>query len=172
MKTRKAFSVRDIVLLPLLSAMLIVFQVVLAPLPNIEVVSLLIIVYTLFYRCKALVIIYIFAAAEIAIYGFGFWSFTYLYVWTVLWAVIMLLPRNLHPVLYAVVSGAFGLFFGTLCVLAYVAIGDFGMALSSWLSGLSFDLLHCVGNFFIALFLFRPLYSLFSWYEKKSAQRA
>ena len=32
------------------------------------------------------------------------------------------------------------------------------MALSYWISGLPFDLIHCVGNFVLTLILFKPLY--------------
>jgi energy-coupling factor transport system substrate-specific component len=34
------------------------------------------------------------------------------------------------------------------------------MALSYWISGLSFDLVHCAGNFVLTLVLFKPLYTV------------
>ena len=49
-------SVKDLVLIALLSALLLVSQVGLAFLPNVEVVSLLIILYTLFFKKLAMYI--------------------------------------------------------------------------------------------------------------------
>ena len=38
-----------------------------------------------------------------------------------------------------------------------VLIGGFAYDASRWASGIPFDLLHCAGNFAIALLLFAPL---------------
>ena len=53
-------------------------------------------------------------------------------------------------------SGGFGLSFGALCALPYLAGGPWA-AFSYWAAGIPFDLLHGLGNFFLALFLGRPL---------------
>ena len=80
----------------MLTALLLVSQVALAFLPNIEVVSLLIIIYTLFFKRKTLYIIYLFALLEGLLYGFGTWWIMYLYVWTILWGIAMLLQNQYH----------------------------------------------------------------------------
>jgi energy-coupling factor transport system substrate-specific component len=54
----------------------------------------------------------------------------------------------------------FGLLFGALCGIADIFIGGFGFAISKWASGIPFDIAHCVGNFCIALVLFKPLREL------------
>jgi energy-coupling factor transport system substrate-specific component len=41
-----------------------------------------------------------------------------------------------------------------------IFIGGFGYAVTKWISGIPFDIAHCVGNFFIALVLFKPLRQL------------
>ena len=41
-----------------------------------------------------------------------------------------------------------------------VFIGGVGYAAGKWVSGIPFDLVHCVGNFFMALLLFVPLRKL------------
>ena len=64
-------KVKDMVILAFLTAILLVGQVGMAFLQNIEVVSLLIIIYTLLFRKKVFYIIYIFAFLEGMIYGFG-----------------------------------------------------------------------------------------------------
>ena len=154
-------NIRELVLLSLLTALLLVGQVALAFLPNIEVVSILIIIYTLFFKRKTLYIIYLFALLEGLIYGFGLWWIMYLYVWTILWGIAMLLQKEKSPVIWAFVSGFFGLAFGTLCSVPYFIIGGVGAGLASIASGLMFDVTHGIANFVVALVLFKPLYLLF-----------
>ena len=154
-------TVKELVLIALLSALLLVAQVGLAFLPNIEVVSLLVILYTLFFKKKTLYIIYIFALLEGLIYGFGIWWIMYLYVWTILWGITMLLKSEKSPVIWAFISGFFGLFFGTLCSVPYFITGGVSMGISWIVAGLQMDIIHGIGNFFVALLLFQPLYTAF-----------
>ena len=74
----------------------------------------------------------------------------------VLAVVVMLFRKMESPLGWAVLSGAFGLSFGALCALVYWVTGGWAFALSWWVSGIPFDLLHCAGNFAMALVLFRP----------------
>jgi len=154
-------TVKELVLIALLSAVLLVCQVGFAFLPNIEVVSLLVILYTLFFKKKTLYIIYIFALLEGLIYGFGIWWIMYLYVWTILWGITMLLKKEKSPVVWAFTNAFFGLFFGTLCSVPYFITGGVSMGLSWIVAGLQMDIIHGIGNFFVALLLFQPLYTAF-----------
>lgn len=155
-------STKDIVLLALLSALLFVSQVALSGLANVELVSIFIILFTLFFRQKTLYIIYLFALLEGLIYGFGLWWICYLYVWTILWGITMLLKKETSAIIWAFVSGFFGLAFGTFCSIPYFFISGIQGGLAWIVSGLMFDLTHGVANFIIALLLFRPLHYLFS----------
>lgn len=150
-------SVKNIVLFALLAALLLIAQVALAPLPNIELVSLLIILYTVVLQKKTLYIIYVFVLLEGLIYGFGMWWFCYLYVWAVLWGITMLFRKEQNPLFFALISGLFGLFFGTLCSVPYFLTGGIEMGAAWIVSGLPFDIMHGIGNFAAALLLFRPL---------------
>jgi len=76
-------KIKDIAIIAMLSAILITVQVTLGFLPNVELVSVLIILYTLVFGRKSLAIIYVFVTVEGFIYGFGLWWFNYLYVWTI-----------------------------------------------------------------------------------------
>ena len=153
---------RDIVLLGLLGAILMVTKMALAWLPNIEPVSLLVMVYASVLGWKVLCPVYVYVALEYMIWGFGLWSACYLYVWTVLALLAILLRRMESPVGWAVLGGGFGLCFGALCALVYLAAGGWQFALSWWVSGIPFDLLHCAGNFAMALVLFRPCHKVLS----------
>lgn len=150
-------SVKNIVLFALLSALLLIAQIALAPLPNIELVSLLIILYTVVLQKKTLYIIYVFALLEGLIYGFGMWWFCYLYVWTILWGITMLFRNERHTLFFAFISGLFGILFGTLCSVPYFLTGGIEMGFAWIVSGLPFDIIHGIGNFVSALLLFRPL---------------
>lgn len=100
--------------------------------------------------------VYVYVMMEILIWGLGFWNLCYTYVWLVLVVLAMLFRKMESPLGWAVLSGAFGLSFGALCALVYWVTGGWAFALSWWVSGIPFDLLHCAGNFAMALVLFRP----------------
>ena len=91
-KTR--MGVIDVILIALLADLLLVFQIAFAFLPNIELVSLLIILYTLHLKRKTLFIIYLFALMEGLIYGFGLWWIMYLYVWTILYFIVRIFSKQ------------------------------------------------------------------------------
>ncbi len=147
----------EIVLLGMLGAIAYVGQVALSFLPNIEVVSVLFLVYTKVFRKKALFPIYVFVLLEGVFWGFGSWWIMYLYVWTVLWGITMLFSKNDLPLFWAVINGAFGLSFGAMCSVTQGVLYGIGSGFAYFISGIPYDILHCVGNFFTALFLYKPL---------------
>ena len=97
---------------------------------------------------------------EILFYGISTWNVYYLYVWTVLALGAIVMRKATHPLAWAMLSAVFGLFFGALCGIVDVFIGGFAYAGSKWVSGIPFDLLHCGGNFGMALIMFKPLRNL------------
>lgn len=135
-------------------------QVVMGPLPNIEPVSLLVMLFAVTFGWKSMYVIYTFVVMEILFYGFSVWNVYYLYVWTVLTLAAILMRKQTHPLAWALLSGVFGLLFGALCGIVDIFIGGFGYAAAKWVSGIPFDLLHCGGNFVIAGLLFVPMRGL------------
>ena len=69
--------------------------------------------------------------------------------------------------LFGVLGAVFGLLFGALCAPVYLFSGGLGYAVSWWVSGIPYDLLHCAGNFAMALVLFMPLRKLLETLYKK-----
>lgn len=126
-------------------------------LPNIEPVSLLVMVYAVTLGKKCLFPIYIYVILELLLFGIGIWSAGYLYVWAVLALIAWLLRDMNSPLGWALVAGGFGLLFGALFTPVCLLMGGPGFALSWWLSGIPFDLIHCGANFALALTLFVPL---------------
>jgi len=152
------YTVFEIVSMGMMTAILFAAQVLMGFLPNIEIVSLLIVLYAIVYGKKVFFIIYTFVLLEGLFYGFGLWWINYTYVWTIL-AIIALIFRNQTSSLFwSIVTGFYGLFYGALCSIIYFFIGGTSMAFSYWISGLPFDLTHCIGNFVVCIVLFNPLY--------------
>ena len=128
-----------------------------AQLPNIEPVSLCVMLLAVCLGWRGLYAVYIYVLLEIAVWGPGLWSLPYLYVWLILFAAARALRRMESPLGWAALSGCFGLLFGALFTPVYWAAGGWQHALSWWIAGIPMDLLHGAGNFVLALTLFRPL---------------
>lgn len=153
--------VRKITRIALLSAVLYVAKMALEFLPNMELISLLVILFTLVYGKEVFLIIAVFNLFEFIQWGFGTWWVSYLYVWPLL-GIITLLLKNLIKeefLVWSIVSGIFGLTFGSLFALVYIPI-DGAYALSYWISGLPWDVWHAVWNFVLMMILGRPIYFL------------
>lgn len=133
---------------------------VMAGLPNIEPVSLMVMLFGAVLGRKGLYPTYLYVLMEGLFYGLGTWNINYLYIWAILGLAAYLLRNMEHPVGWALLSGAFGLTFGALCAPVDVVIGGVSYAAAKWVSGIPFDIAHCVGNFVIALVLFNPMRKL------------
>ena len=151
----------------MLGALTFALQVVMAPLPNIEPVSLLVMLFAAVFGLKSLYAVYVFVMMEVLFHGIGLWNVNYLYIWAVLAVGAWLLRDMESPLGWAMLSGAFGLCFGALCGIVDVFIGGFPYAVTKWISGIPFDLLHCGGNFALTLILWKPLRTLLERLYKK-----
>ncbi len=162
---------KELVVMAFLSAALLAVQIALAPIPNIELVSLLIYIYTQVYRKRVFLIIYVFVLLEGCVYGFGVWWLGYLYVWSILAAAVLLTKdagKQKSVSLSCVILGGYGLIYGFLFSIPYFAVLGWKGGFAYWVSGIPFDLIHCAGNIAIALFLYKPLYSVIRWLNCKS----
>lgn len=157
---KPAINLREVALFGILGALTFGAKVAMSMLPNIEPVSLLVMLYAAVFGKKSLYPIYLYVLMEILFYGIQIWSINYLYIWAILALGAWLLRGAKSPLAWAALSGGFGLFFGALCAPVYLFTGGPGFALSWWASGIPFDLLHCAGNFVMALVLFQPMRTL------------
>ncbi len=152
--------IREIALFGMLGALTFGAKVAMSYLPNIEPVSLFVMLFAVVFGIKCLYPIYLYVILEILIYGIGTWNLNYLYIWAIL-AMAAYFMRNLkHPIWWALLSGLFGMSFGLLCAPVDFLLGDIGYVIAKWVSGLSFDVTHAIGNFVIALLAFVPLRKL------------
>ena len=157
---KKTLTIKEIALFGMLGGLTFGAKFVMSGLPNIEPVSLLLMLFAVTFGVKALFPMGIYIALEILIYGIQLWNINYLYVWPLLLLVALSMRKVTSPLLWAIVAAVFGLFFGLLCAPVYLFTGGLAFAVNWWLSGIPFDLLHCVGNFVIVLLLFAPLRKL------------
>ena len=154
---KKVLSLRQIALFGVLGALTFGAKVAMSALPNIEPVSLMVMLFAVVFGWKALYPVYLYVLMEVMLYGINLWNINYLYVWTLLAVAAILLRRLRNPIWWALLSGVFGMAFGLLCSPVYIAIGGVDYALRWWLAGIPFDIPHAIGNFVIALVLFAPL---------------
>ena len=157
-----------------MSAMLTALKFALSFVPNVEVVTLLVMVYAAaFGAAYALPATVIFCAVETAIYGAGSWVVLYFVYWPLLALLSCLafgklrrLPLWLSPAaaaFAAVMSALFGVL-SACCDTLYVAVGFPGLDLAAYwtayyLRGLAFDGVHILSNAIVVGVLFLPLLS-------------
>ena len=173
MTKRKRLTTSEIVVFAMLGALLLIGKILFEPLPNLHPLAAFIGVYTIVYRAKALIPIYVYVVLQGLITGFNVWWIPYTYIWTCLWALFMLVPRNIPQkhafFLYPVLCALHGILFGTLYAPAQAIM--FGLDFSGlvkWIiAGLYFDLIHAGGNFATG-FLVLPLSNLLKKITNKS----
>ena len=153
----KTWTAKDIAVIGVMTATLEAAKTALSFLPNVELVTLLIILYTLFLGRKAIIAVLAFVGVECILWGFGLWTVMYFYIWPLLVLLTYLLRKQKSVFVFAILSGLFGLFFGALCAIPYFFIGGISMAVTWWISGIPYDVLHCVSNFVLCTVLFVPL---------------
>ena len=152
-------SVQKLTRIALLSAILYVSKLALDFLPNVELVSLFIILYALVFGKETLITITVFNLFQIIQWGIGSWTISYLYVWPILCLMTLFLKKIMKEefIAWSIVSGEFGLIFGSLFAVLYLFV-DPAYALSYWIAGLPWDVWHAVWNFVLMLILGKPLY--------------
>lgn len=153
----KKICVKDIVTIGMMTAMLEAAKAALMGIPNVEIVSFLIIVFTLCFGRKIVYALAAFILIEGIIFGFGTWWLMYLYAWPLLAFVTWIFRKQKSKWVFCTISGVFGLLFGALCSIPYFFIGGWSMAFSWWIAGIPYDLIHGAGNFLLCMILFEPI---------------
>lgn len=145
-------------------------QVSLAIIPNVEAVTLLLFIAAIQFPIALTLLMNIsFILLEALTYGFGDWVLFYIVVWNLL-MVIGFLSRSLVNRYWGIavfIGTMFGFLFGTVDALVKgLLYGSSGM-LAYWFSGLIFDLIHGMSNFFIFLFCYIPISKVVGLYIQK-----
>ena len=162
---KKKITAKDIALIGMMIAVIEVCKFALVNVPNVELTTFWIIIFTLYFGKRIFYVIPAFVLFEGVVYGFHLWIIMYLYAWPLL-AVMTLMMRKKNTYFGCVLlSCIFGLLFGLLCSIPYIFTGAFDgglmngfrVAFTWWIAGIPWDLVHGIGNFSIMLVLYKPM---------------
>ncbi len=150
---------KDITLIAILSASLTAGKLVLSVVPNVEIVTFLLIVFTVLFGLKrAMMTAVVFVTTEIFIYGFGTWILGYYILWPTLIVITTILHKRFESeYVFAGLASVFGFTFGLFFALFESIFYGIAYAIPYWISGIPFDIVHGVSNFIIVLILYKPL---------------
>ncbi len=145
-------NLKELVAFGMLGGVMFISKLVMDALPNIHLLAMLTISFTLVFRQKALYPIYVFVALLGVTSGFSPWWVPHIYLWTLLWGAAMLIPKKMNKTLRVVVCvglcGFHGFLYGVLYAPAQALL--FGLTLKGMLTwivaGIPFDITHGLGN--------------------------
>lgn len=167
-------TIRETVVFGMLGAIMYASKLIMEMLPNVHLLGVFVVAFTVVYRKKALYPIYTYVFLNGILSGFSTWWIPYLYLWTVLWGAVMLLPGNMpkkiQPIVYMTVCAAHGFLYGTLYAPAQAIL--FGLSFKgmiAWIiAGLPFDCIHGISNFFCGI-LIMPIIMVLRYAEGNMA---
>ena len=170
MKNAK-LTIREMAVFAMLGALMYASKMIMEVAPNVHLLGVFTIAFTVVYRKKALYPIYTYVLLNGIFCGFATWWIPYLYLWAVLWGATMLLPKRipekLRPLVYMLLCAAHGFLFGTLYAPAQALL--YGLSFQkmvAWIiSGLPWDFVHGVSNFFCGI-LIVPIIKILTFLEK------
>ena len=164
-RQRRSALIFEIALFPMLAAMMFASKLLMEVLPNIHLLGMFVMLLTVVFRVRALIPIYIYVFIQGLYAGFNMWWIPYLYIWTLLWGITMLIPRNISPkaacAVYPIVCALHGFAYGTLYAPAQALMFnmDLEQTLAWIISGIPFDIIHGISNFACGLLIY-PLSQL------------
>ena len=124
-------STKEMAVFAMLGAVMYASKIIMEFAPNIHLLGVFTIAITIVYRKKALYPIYIFVLLNGMFSGFATWWLPYLYMWTILWGGVMLLPRKMpkkvQPLVYMTLCAMHGFLFGTLYASVQAIIYGFSL---------------------------------------------
>ncbi len=151
----------DMILTAMLGALTFAFKVAMAAMPNIEPVTLLLILCTLVFSWRAMITCGVYILMEGLFFGFSTWWIPYLYAWPLLIVMTWVFRKRKHPLFWASFAALYGFLFGyfffPVNYVVYSMAGKPDMIRMYLLNDLPFNLYHAVGNFVIVLVLLVPL---------------
>ena len=138
-------------------AIIEVCKVVMMHIPNIELTTFWIIMFTLYFGNKILYVIPAFILIEGCMFGFGMWWIMYLYLWPLLVLVTWMFRKSDSIWTWATISGMFGLLFGFFGAFPYIVTSGIYGAFTWWIAGIPWDIVHCIGNIVLMVVLYHPI---------------
>ena len=152
--------VLETALFAMFAAMMFVSKLMMEFLPNFHLLGMLTVLMTVVFRWRALIPIYLYVALQGLYAGFNLWWMPYLYIWTVLWAIAMLIPQSIPKraavIVYPVICSLHGFLYGILYAPAQALL--FGLnfeQMIAWIiAGFPWDIVHGVGNLVVGTLIY------------------
>ena len=151
---------RELILFGMLGGLTAAMQMALSFIPNIEVVTLLIILFSLIYKRKTLYIVFTFVTLMGLLHGFGLWWFGYVILWPLLSLLTVFLREKFINIVFTINTIRLLFLFGFFYAIPYAVFGGFNTGLSYWISGIPYDMVHGLGNYFIMFLLGKKVFNI------------
>ena len=162
--------VMEIALFAMFGALMFMTKYLMQAIPNIHLLAMFIAAFTIVYRWKALIPLYVYVVIDGIVGGFAMWWIPYLYIWLTLWGAVMVVSpamerrhvsTKVQAAVYMLLCALHGLTFGMVYAPAQALI--YGLSFKgmvAWIAaGLWFDVAHGAGDF-VAGALVVPLAAL------------
>lgn len=165
----------EMVFFAMFAALMFCSKIIMEAAPNIHLLGMFTMLCTVVFRLKALIPIYLYVIIQGIYAGFATWWVPYIYVWTVLWGMTMLLPkkmpRKVAAIVYPAVCALHGFTFGIIYAPGQALLYglDFEATLAWIAMGVSFDITMGISNAFMGM-LVLPLSELLKRLLKKSGR--
>lgn len=176
-QNKSPLSTFELAVYAMLATLMFTSKLIMEALPNIHLLSMLTMVYTVALRKKALIPLYVYILLNGMFAGFAAWWVPYLYIWTLLWAATMLLPRSMPRriamFVYPAVCSLHGFLFGVLYAPGQALLFGFDLKQTlAWIAaGIPFDIIHGISNLFTGL-LVLPLSGFLKGLMEKRTKKA
>ena len=152
-------TIKEMAIFSMLGTIMYVSKMIMELIPNVHLLAVFTIAFTIVYRKKALYPIYIYVLLNGIFSGFAIWWIPHLYLWAILWSVVMLLPKKINqkiaPFVYMLVCSLHGFLYGVLYAPAQAIFYGLSMeGMFAWIiAGFPFDFIHGVSNFFCGVLI-------------------
>lgn len=162
-------NTRKIVLIAMLVTLLVTSQVSMSFIPNVEIVTLLLFIYTRHFGLSfTITASLIFTTILGIIWGFGTWVIMYYLIWPFyILLMYLMLPMLTNKDRTAYFLGFLGLLFGLLFSLEAMFYSSFQLAIVYYIKGLPFDIIHMISNYILCIILLDPLNRVFAIQKDK-----
>ncbi len=153
-------KVKEIVVFGMLGALMYASKMIMEAAPNIHLLGMFTIAFTVVYRKKALYPIYTYVFLNGIFCGFAMWWLPYLYLWTILWGITMLLPpkmpEKVKTPIYMIVNACHGFLFGILYAPAQALL--YGLSFDGMVAWIiagffPYDIIHGISNFICGMLI-------------------
>lgn len=160
-RANSKINLRRMVLFSCFGTLMFASKIFMEFLPNVHPIAMFIVLFTVVYRVQALIPIYVFVFITGIYAGFALWWIPYLYIWTVLWAMAMFIPKKIKPqnliIVCPIICGLHGIAYGALYAPAQaIMFGYDFQKLLVWIAMGFFpwDVIHAIGNVAMGLLVY------------------